>query len=356
VTKLHHEVGGIVKVGSALADIRKEDSVLPKLANEESVKLSIPSAPSESKVNEILSNRKGNNISLATPAVRKIAKEKNIDLSQITPSGPKGRILKEDVLGHLRSNTTRIPGNTRQVDLDHKPSQFPSKKVALDDSEIARIENKFKSSALTSNSKVPIKGVQKQMLKSMTAAREVIYISLFDRMHFVLILILFKIQHLTLNEEISVDKLIRLRKDLKSVAEKHGIKLSYLPFFIKVRKKYFLLCDIIKIHICYEKATSLALKKYPILNGSISADGNDMIYHNDHNIGIAMDSPKGLMVPVIKQVNISIISSCILVLFSLNYEGSNEEYIRYCLGTQSITGFKSWHNALHFFLVNFLSK
>jgi len=79
---------------------------------------------------------------------------------------------------------------------------------------------------------------------------------------------------------VEMDRLIQLRSQLKPQAEEMGLKLTFMPFIIK--------------------ATSLALKKYPILNSSINEDDNQIIYHADHNLGIAMDTPQGLVVPVIK--------------------------------------------------------
>lgn len=67
-----------------------------------------------------------------------------------------------------------------------------------------------------------------------------------------------------------------------SLQKHHGLKLSYMPLLIK--------------------ATSLALTKFPMLNATVNADVTEMIYHGQHNIGVAMDTPKGLIVPVIKGV------------------------------------------------------
>lgn len=100
------------------------------------------------------------------------------------------------------------------------------------------------------------------MVKSMTAALQV--------------------QHLTYCEEISFDKLKKLRNDLKVQAAARGVKLSYMPIMIK--------------------ATSMALLQFPMLNATVNAEVTEMTYHANHNIGIAMDTPRGLVVPVLKQV------------------------------------------------------
>lgn len=109
------------------------------------------------------------------------------------------------------------------------------------------------------------------MVKSMTAALDV--------------------PHMGYSEEVIMDSLIDLRKQLKEGLERKGgskVKLSYMPFILK--------------------ATSLALLEYPILNSTVNKEVTEMTYHSNHNIGVAMDTPKGLIVPVIKEIqNMSIV-------------------------------------------------
>lgn len=194
---------------------------------------------------------------LTTPAVRKIAKENNVDLTQITPTGPKDRITKEDVLLYLQGNrggTARPP--QKPVASPAQPSVNTATKPAAVASSGPVI------TAPLIDQKVPIRGVQRMMVKSMTAALQV--------------------QHLTYCEEINFDKVKRLRHDLKKTAASKGVKLSYMPIMIK--------------------ATSMALLQFPMLNATVNADVTEMTYHANHNIGIAMDTPRGLVVPVLKQV------------------------------------------------------
>lgn len=77
-----------------------------------------------------------------------------------------------------------------------------------------------------------------------------------------------------------MDSLMSLRSQLKPLAEARGVKLSYMPFIIK--------------------AASLALKQFPELNAGVSADGTEWTVKGSHNIGVAIDSPRGLIVPNIK--------------------------------------------------------
>jgi 2-oxoisovalerate dehydrogenase E2 component (dihydrolipoyl transacylase) len=90
------------------------------------------------------------------------------------------------------------------------------------------------------------------------------------------------IPHFTVSEEIEMDKLIEARALLRTEFADASVKLSFMPFFIK--------------------ALSMAIKSYPILNSQVNDDCTELTYYADHNIGIAVDSKIGLMVPNIKGV------------------------------------------------------
>lgn len=100
------------------------------------------------------------------------------------------------------------------------------------------------------------------MVKSMTAALQ--------------------IPHFGYADEVQMDALYKLRQELKPLAEQRGIKLSFMPFVIK--------------------AASLALRQFPSLNATVSADATSVTYLASHNISVAMDTPTGLIVPNVKDV------------------------------------------------------
>lgn len=104
--------------------------------------------------------------------------------------------------------------------------------------------------------------MQKMMVKSMNAALQV--------------------PHFGYADEVEMDALYQLRLDLKPLAEQRGLKLSFMPFIIK--------------------AASLALKQYPNLNATVSSDEMSVTYVAAHNISVAMDTPVGLLVPNVKDV------------------------------------------------------
>lgn len=178
---------------------------------------------------------------LATPAVRRIAGEHKIDISSVKGSGKSGRVMKEDILAFISGKQTETASPT----------------VGSQSSNVAPAVV-FTGTDRT----VPITGYTKAMVKTMTAANAV--------------------PHFVYSDEVDVGALIKMRLKLKEAAEKRSIKLSYMPFFLK--------------------AASLALNQYPILNASVNADCSELTYKARHNIGMALDSPNGLVVPNIKDV------------------------------------------------------
>jgi len=181
----------------------------------------------------------------------------NVNLSEVKGTGKQGRISKEDILNFiaLRDQTSE----SIQIPSQPEPSMtscvtIPEGPTQLDTS---------RTNYVAVDRKEPLKGYQKTMIKTMTASLSV--------------------PHFGYCDEIEMDRLADLRSEMRSLAEKKGVsKITYLPFIIK--------------------ATSLALKDFPILNSSLSKEQTEIIYHGRHNIGVAVDTPQGLIVPNIKNV------------------------------------------------------
>lgn len=183
---------------------------------------------------------------LASPAVRRIARERSIDLTHLTGSGKKGRILKSDVIAV--SEGQQHPMQTEEA--GSKPT-------------VASNQHIDSSIHVGSTRTEKVRGVQAAMAKQMTASVQTI-------------------PHFTVSDELVMDNLIALRQTLKPAFEAKNIKLSFMPFFVK--------------------AMSLALTEFPIINSQLSEDASELTYYNDHNIGFAVDSKVGLLVPNIKAV------------------------------------------------------
>lgn len=260
ITKIFHDEGAIVKVGSALLDIDTPsvESSEPVVEKEAPTK----DTPATSSTSSAAPTHGDISKVLTTPAVRKIAKDNKIDLTLVKATGPKGRIIKEDVLNYIKngnSNPSCPAAKTTSSTTSSAPSNVDEVTV------------------------IPIRGVQRLMVKSMNAANAV--------------------KHLTLGDEVIFNNLIKLRNNLKSTLAKKNIKISYLPFIIK--------------------ASSLALNEYPSINSTVNAECTEIYQHSSHNIGVAMDTPKGLIVPVIKNVQNKSIIEIAKELNELQVHASN---------------------------------
>jgi 2-oxoisovalerate dehydrogenase E2 component (dihydrolipoyl transacylase) len=278
IKKLHYESGEMAIVGKPLVDIDvqedvQEEEVLespkttpsPKTQEAETILKSSDDSVSEeetSRLNQDLDNadqgsqmqEKGTHAALATPAVRHLIKELGVNISDVTGTGRDGRVLKEDVYKFVESRKSRPAPSSK--------SNIPQPAISSPTFE----EGPQKESI------VQLSTVQAQMFKTMTRS--------------------LAIPHFLYADEIDFSRLSNLRHRLnKSIsrtsAPNEVTKLSFLPFIVK--------------------AVSLALHQYPILNARVdlSTDSTKpaLAMRSQHNIGIAMATPSGLLVPVIKSAS-----------------------------------------------------
>ncbi|XP_019642083.1 PREDICTED: lipoamide acyltransferase component of branched-chain alpha-keto acid dehydrogenase complex, mitochondrial-like [Branchiostoma belcheri] len=268
VRKLHYDVEDIAAVGMPLVDIETagegEDSAQSEVTSDTS------SSDEDSGHKHMHQQVKGQKV-MATPAVRRLAMENKIDLSDVLGTGKDGRILKEDVLNFLAG--TQPP----KIDPDVKPSLtpaapfYPTPEIvppppstptptptpAPKPLPVAAVPT-----AVGEDKVEPIKGFRKAMVKSMTLSQS--------------------IPHFGYCDEVDMTALVELRAELKGAAEQYGVRLSFMPFFIK--------------------AASMALLQYPVLNATVDDKCENMTLKASHNIGLAMDTANGLVVPNVKNV------------------------------------------------------
>ncbi|XP_068599529.1 lipoamide acyltransferase component of branched-chain alpha-keto acid dehydrogenase complex, mitochondrial [Brachionichthys hirsutus] len=254
IRRLYYDVDATATVGRPLVDIETESS--SDLIQEEDV-VETPAMAREEHTHQEIKGHK----TQATPAVRRLAMENNIKLSEVVGTGRDGRILKEDILNFLAKQTGAI--------LPPAPPPAPVAAAAPPSPVIAPAASKappttakpvFTGKDVTE----PLKGFHRAMVKTMTAAM--------------------KIPHFGYCDEVDVTRLASLRDELRAVCEARGVKLSYMPFFIK--------------------AASLSLLHFPILNASVDEDCQNVTYKASHNIGLAMDTSQGLLVPNVKDVQL----------------------------------------------------
>jgi pyruvate dehydrogenase E2 component (dihydrolipoamide acetyltransferase) len=172
----------------------------------------------------------------ATPAVRALARESGVDINKVQGTGPGGRVLEKDV---------------RQfAEAKEKPVE-PEKKIA-----------KVKKYDLYGYvDRIPLRGVRRSIAKAMVKSK-------------------YTAPHVSAMDEADVTELWKIREKEKKAAEKKGIKLTILPFIIK--------------------AVLAGLSEHPYLNASLDDENEEVVLKKYFNIGLATDTPEGLMVPVVK--------------------------------------------------------
>ncbi|KAJ3370633.1 hypothetical protein GGF31_003947 [Allomyces arbusculus] len=269
ITKLHYPVGAMAKVGSPLVDIQLEghdaSAAAPAPAAESAQAAAAPApaaAPTATPAAAAPASAPApisDGPVFATPAVRRVARENNVDLRLVRGTGKAGRVLKEDVLRFVQNGSVAespAPAATPRAADPAPAAAAPATPVAAGEA-------------------VPLTMMQKAMFKSMTRS--------------------LSIPHFGYADEIELDALMAVRAEINAQLQAMGDaapvpKISYMPLFIK--------------------AYSLALTEFPLLNSQLVVDATaanpetsaKLVSRPQHNISIAMDTPNGLMVPNIKNV------------------------------------------------------
>lgn len=232
--------------------------------------------PTEVKVPVGVSARLG--VILASPYTRKIARENGVNIMEVKGSGPAGRITEEDILAFVKLRDYEVP-NASEGGSEHEVpnvSQPASERKAPNVSKVGSEQqvpansqggseekasggNGTKQIASTNQDLLPFRGRRKQIAKKMVQS-------------------LYTIPHCTHFEEIDVSELIALREEIKV----SGNSISATAFFIKV--------------------LSISLKEFSVFNARLDEENESIKLLHEHHIGIAVDTPDGLIVPVIRNV------------------------------------------------------
>ncbi|KIW91316.1 uncharacterized protein Z519_08212 [Cladophialophora bantiana CBS 173.52] len=296
IKKIHFPQDAVVQVGDAMVDIEVEGDAEPeetekppadqddpgKIADEEqAAEDNRAGHPEEQDTSTPAAVPKlpSKYASLATPAVRGLLKEHGIAIEDIPGTGKDGRVLKEDVYRYLEQGS---------------PAQTPPTIVSSGPSSKPEIDAKQTESAQR------LTPIQSAMFKSMTGA--------------------LSIPHFLYSDTIDITNLASMRTRLNTARKPEEAttpKFSYLPFIVK--------------------AVSLAMNQYPLLNARLDLTTDpkkpQLMMRSVHNIGIAMDTPKGLVVPVVKAVNGRSITSITREIQRLSQLGQAGK-----LGNDDLTG------------------
>ena len=197
-----------------------------------------------------------------TPIVRQLAREKGIDLSQVTGTGTNGRIKKEDIL-NASGSSAPAPAQVVSTPTPVAPAPVATAQPVPTPSQPAAPVKPV------ADTEQPLRG----RIEQTTRLRRIIAERMVQSLHIS--------AQLTSVVEVDVTKIATLRNKVKeSFVAREGVKLSFLPFFAKVSVE--------------------CLKEFPIVNATISADASQITYSDAIHLAVAVDTPRGLLVPVIR--------------------------------------------------------
>jgi len=187
---------------------------------------------------------------IAMPSVRKFARDKGVDIRTVAGTGKNGRISKEDIEAFLNGGAA-APAATEAAEATPAAEQEAPKPLAIPEGDFPETREKMS-------------GIRKAIAKAMVNSKHTA-------------------PHVTLMDEVEVSNLVAHRKKYKEVAAAKGIKLTFLPYVVK--------------------ALTSALKEFPALNTSLDDATSEIVHKHYYNIGIAADTEKGLLVPVVKNAD-----------------------------------------------------
>ena len=211
------------------------------------------SAASATASTASVATAKGKSAAATTmPAAQKLAADNKVDTAGISGSGRGGRVTKGDVIDAMKSGGGDKPAGAAAP----KPAAAPAPRAAAPSVDISALGERAEQ-------RVPMSRLRARVAERLIQSQSTAAI-------------------LTTFNEVNMQPVIDLRNRYKDKFEKeHGVKLGFMSFFVK--------------------AAVVALKKYPVVNASV--DGNDIIYHGYYDIGVAVGSPRGLVVPIVRNAD-----------------------------------------------------
>ncbi|MFI4954583.1 MAG: dihydrolipoyllysine-residue acetyltransferase [Gammaproteobacteria bacterium] len=233
VKRILTKIGAQVSEGTPLIEVLGQATATASAPQKPAAATKAESAPLQEKSTATVSS----SVLLTSPAVRRLARELDLDITRLSGTGEKGRITKEDVKRALQGSSTG--------------AGLPAMPV-VDFTQWGEVESK------------PLSRIQK--LSAAALHRNWV-----------------NIPHVTQFDNVDISEMEEFRQTNKNFAEKAGVKLTPLVFLMK--------------------AAVAALRAHPTFNSSLAADGQNIILKNYYHIGVAVDTPNGLVVPVIRDVD-----------------------------------------------------
>ncbi|API93749.1 MULTISPECIES: dihydrolipoamide acetyltransferase family protein [unclassified Virgibacillus] len=252
VTKLHVEEGTVAVVGDTIITFDAEgyESDDEEEASADAKAEETPAKETQAETADAASaevEEEDDTRVIAMPSVRKYARDNGVSITKVTGTGKNGRILKEDIDAYLSGDQPAAKVT------EAKDEAAPKKETAT-----AATAGDFPES------REAMSGIRKAIANAMVNSKT-------------------KAPHVTLLDEVDVTELVAHRKKFKAVAAEQEIKLTYLPYVVK--------------------ALVSASKKFPMINASVDDETNEIVHKHYYNVGIAADTDKGLLVPVVKNAD-----------------------------------------------------
>jgi 2-oxoglutarate dehydrogenase E2 component (dihydrolipoamide succinyltransferase) len=276
VAQWHHQPGDFVTRDTLLVDIETDKVVIEVFAPEDGVLQNILKAEGETVLSEepianfepggaatgdgvsaaapVAAETPADGDRFASPAAKKLAAEANLDITGVAGSGRDGRITKEDVASALASGSvSQEPSPAPAAQAAAPAATAPSSTEFFGGSDEERVERR-----------VPMTRLRASVAKRLVEAQQ-------------------NAAMLTTFNEVDMQPIMQLRKRYQNEFQSahNGTKLGFMSFFVR--------------------AATEALKRFPSVNASI--DGNDIVYHGYYDIGVAVSTERGLVVPVVRDAD-----------------------------------------------------
>ena len=251
------EEGGAAAVSTAAPGVATAATAAPAATVTAAAKPAPPARPSAG----IAESGAGRDSGKLSPSVRRLVEENHLDPAAIPASGRDGRLTKADVVDYLG----RQPAERARAATAHVPAAAPASPAAAPAAAPA---------ARAPAPRLPVTGARAEQRVPMTRLRARIAERLIEAQSTQALLTTFNEVDLTATQELRTRYRERFEKE-------HGVKLGFMSFFVK--------------------AAVEALKKFPVVNASV--DGNDIVYHEYYDVGVAVSTDRGLMVPIVRDAD-----------------------------------------------------
>lgn len=201
----------------------------------------------------------------SAPAIRRMAREMGVDLVQVEGTGRGGRVTKQDLEALAASGTSPAPAAPAPTPAAPAPAPTPAAPApAPAPAPTPAAPAPRRVAGEQREERVPFRGLRRRIAERLVEAKQ-------------------SIPHFTYVEECDLTEVVALRAQAKEMGAAHGVKVTYLPFFVK--------------------ALVEAAQRHPILNSSLDEEAGELVYKHYYNVGIATDTERGLVVPVVKNAD-----------------------------------------------------